>query len=298
MGFINLGGVILRIKEPKTFSQQIDILKKRGLNVSDEEKAEFILSNINYYRFTAYLLQFKNQDNTYKEGITFEHIYSLYMFDKELRTLVLDILGSIEIAFRTYMAYTMAINHGAIGYLKKENYIDNYFYNKFLLTIEEEKKKNISKPFIRHHIDNYEGKLPSWVVVEIMTFGTLSKLYSNMIPSDKNYIKNNFCNLNVKILDSWLQSLTHLRNQCAHYGRLYDYDLPIIKIKKEYKQYKLNTKKLFPYIIAIKHICVNKEYWDKFFISLRQICIKYQSYIDLKCIGFPDNWEGILSKVD
>lgn len=286
----------MKVKEPKTFEQQIDILKKRGLIIDDEEDAKFILSNINYYRFTAYLFQFKNEEGKYKEGITFKHIYSLYLFDKELRNLILDMIGSIEISLRTYIAYTMAINHGAMGYLQKENYIDKGSFNNFLLTLESEKIKNADKPFIKHHIDTYEGSLPSWVAVEIMTFGSLSKLYSNMLPIDKTYIKNNFCRLNVELLDSWLQALTHLRNQCAHYGRIYNFNLPIIKIKKEYQEYNLDKKKIFAYIIALKHIGVNKEYWNKFFINLQDIVNKYKDFIDFKCIGFPENWVGILSK--
>lgn len=297
MGFIHIwGDFTLELKQPKTFSEQIKILKDRGLVIKNEENAKFILSNINYYRFTAYLLQFKDIDNTYKDNITFEHINSLYMFDKELRTLLLDILGTIEISFRTYIAYTLAINHGTIGYLRKEIYIDKDFYNDFMLNLESEKHKNYKKLFIKHHMDKYDGKLPIWVAVEIMTFGMMSKLYSNMLPADKSFIKNNLCNLNVKILDTWLQSLTHLRNQCAHYGRIYNYDLPIIKIKKEYKQYSIDNKKIFSYIIAIKHICVNKEVWNRFFINLQDIINKYQEYIDLRCIGFPRNWLEILSK--
>ena len=73
---------LLMLKEPKTFDEQIDLLKSRGLIIGDEDKAKFILSNINYYRFSAYLIHFKKEDETYKENITFEHIYNLYLFDK------------------------------------------------------------------------------------------------------------------------------------------------------------------------------------------------------------------------
>ena len=50
---------LLMLKEPKTFDEQIDLLKSRGLIIGDEEKAKFILSNISYYRFSAYLIHFK-----------------------------------------------------------------------------------------------------------------------------------------------------------------------------------------------------------------------------------------------
>ncbi|MCD2346738.1 Abi family protein [Clostridium guangxiense] len=51
---------------------------------------------------------------------------------------------------------------------------------------------NSNKPFIKHHNEKYDGKLHIWVATEIMSFGMLSKLYSNLIPEDKSFIKANF----------------------------------------------------------------------------------------------------------
>ena len=217
------------IKPFKTFEEQIEILENRGLIINNKNYAKFILSNVNYYRFTAYLLTYKNADDTYVEGITFEMIYHLYNFDKEFRALLIDILGSIEISFRTYIAYTLAIKHGPLGYLKDNNFINKDYHNSFLLSLQNEKINNSNKLFIKHHNEKYEGKLPIWVATEIMSFGMLSKLYSNMIPEDTTYIKNNLCNVNPKLVGSWLQSLTLIRNQCAHYGRIYNTIFPIIR---------------------------------------------------------------------
>ncbi|MBH9879406.1 abortive infection bacteriophage resistance protein, partial [Clostridioides difficile] len=83
---------MVEVKEEKTFDEQIDILKSRGLIINDKEDAKFVLSNVNYYRFTAYLLSFKNDDGSYKEGITFEEVYDIYRFNKEFRILLTDLL--------------------------------------------------------------------------------------------------------------------------------------------------------------------------------------------------------------
>ena len=287
---------MIGLKKPKNFIEQIEILKARGLIIDDEKYAEHILSNINYYRFTAYLLQFKKEDGTYGNGITFELISSIYMFDREFRTLLIDIIGNIEISFRTYIAYTLAIKHGTLGYLYKNNFIHQYFHNGFLFSLEREKENNANKLFIQHHLENYGGKLPIWVATEIMSFGMLSKLYSNMLPMDTTYIKNNLCMINPTLVDTWLQSFTHIRNHCAHYGRIYNYTFPLIKIKKQDKEYKLDDKKIFAYIVAIKHLIADKSIWNKFFIKLQQLINEYGNYIDLRLIGFPENWIEILSK--
>lgn len=284
------------IKPFKTFDEQIEILENRGLIINDKNYARFILSNINYYRFTAYLLTYKKANDTYMEEITFEMIYHLYNFDKEFRALLIDILGSIEISFRTYIAYTLAIKHSPLGYLKKKNFINKEYHNSFLLNLKNEKINNSNKLFIKHHNEKYDGKLPIWVATEIMSFGTLSKLYSNMIPDDTTYIKNNLCNVNPKLVRSWLQSLTLIRNQCAHYGRIYNTIFPIIKIKKQYNQNNIDNKKIFAYILAMNHLTSNRTVWNKFFIKLQGLITDYNEYIDLDLIGFPNNWVEILSK--
>ncbi|MCH4201117.1 MAG: hypothetical protein LKF87_13980 [Clostridium tyrobutyricum] len=60
------------LKKPASFDEQIRKLKGRGLIIQDEEKAKFILSNLNYYRFTAYLLPFKLDGDIYVKGTSFK----------------------------------------------------------------------------------------------------------------------------------------------------------------------------------------------------------------------------------
>lgn len=77
-----------------------------------------------------------------------------------------------------------------------------------------------------------------------------------MLPEDTRYIKNNLCRVNTLLVKSWLQSLTQVRNQCAHYGRIYNNNFRIITIKNEYKKYNLDNKKIFSYILAMKHLTI------------------------------------------
>lgn len=287
----------MELKKAKNFDEQIEILKKRGVIIKDEEYAKFILRNINYYRFTAYLLSFKDSDNNrYVDGVTFEKAYSIYMFDRELRTLLIDVLGSIEISFRTYIAYTLAITYGSYGYTNKENFINPYYHKTFISNLAREESNNSNKLFIKHHHEKYNGKLPIWVATEIMTFGMLSKLYSNLLPEEKTYIKSNLCEINPVLVDSWLQSLTHIRNQCAHYGRIYNTLFPEVKFKKRDKMYNLDNKKIFSYILIMYHIVEDSNVWNKFFVKLENLIDEYNEHIDLRLIGFPINWTEIIEK--
>lgn len=284
------------LKEPKSFDEQIEILQSRGVIISDKAKAKFVLSNLNYYRFSAYLLHAKNEDDTYKENTEFDEIYNIYLFDKKLRNILMSLLESIEISFRTYIAYTLAIKHGSDGYLDASNFKDKRFFDKFKKHLKNEKSNHKNKEFIKHHNKKYQGELPIWVAVEIISFGALSKLYSNMLPQDTTFIKKNLCPINPKLVGSWLHSLSHLRNLCAHYGRIYNANLPDITVKQNDKKYNLNSKNVFAYILAIKHIIADADAWDNAFIQLQCLFNDYKKFIDLKLLGFPDDWVNILSR--
>lgn len=47
------------IKDPKSYKEQIKILKSRNIIIDDDDFATKILKKINYYRFSAYMLTYK-----------------------------------------------------------------------------------------------------------------------------------------------------------------------------------------------------------------------------------------------
>lgn len=86
----------IKLKDPKGFEEQVEILRNRNMKVEDDKKAIEVLKTTNYYRITAYALQFKNA-NGYSDNVSFDNMYKLYKFDKRLRHIILEILESIEI---------------------------------------------------------------------------------------------------------------------------------------------------------------------------------------------------------
>ena len=94
-------------KPALTFEEQIALLKSRGLVIDDEQRATRHLSNVSYYRMSAYMLSFKKLDanenvlDEFEEGTTWDNVYDLYKFDRKLRLLIFDAIERIEIALRT-----------------------------------------------------------------------------------------------------------------------------------------------------------------------------------------------------
>ena len=52
-------------KPAKTFAEQIELLKSRGMQFHNEQQAQFYLEQINYYRLGAYWLPFEESHATH-----------------------------------------------------------------------------------------------------------------------------------------------------------------------------------------------------------------------------------------
>lgn len=215
------------VKPFKTIEEQISILEDRGLIIDDEEVAKKFLANLNYYRLSAYTLTLRKDDHFYA-NVNFSDIMQIYRFDMELRAALMYLLESIEVSMRTYIGYYHAKAFGARGYYKEESFEDVDRFHKFesdyKSAIEEYGDKEV---FVKHHNDIYDGKFPIWVLVELLTFGSLSRLFKNLTPEVRNEIcRNNYGKINDEYIGNWLQGCTILRNICAHRGRLFNRQIP------------------------------------------------------------------------
>jgi len=291
------------IKDFKTIEQQMEILKERGLIINDAEFANKCLSHLNYYRLSGYTLTLLKNDRFY-EGITFENLMDIVDFDAELRAAILQVLEYIEVSFRTHIGYYHAKEFGPLGYLDKHSFNDERRFEGF---ISEFNKiifsGNRNEVFIKHHLDNYKGKFPFWVVVELLSFGTLSRVFKNLNTNTKVEIANNhYKPIPYHYLENWLQGFVDLRNICAHRGRLYNRYLPFstdlsrldkLLFDKIYAGDAKKNKRIFTKLFVMKKIINNQAVWNIFILKIKEIFSKYP-FVKIINIGFPDNWEELL----
>lgn len=106
-------------------SQHIMQWQQRGLGVVDTARAEHYVSAIGYYRLSAYTLPFQvgNPIHHFQAGTTFDQVLYLYVFDRQLRLLVMDAIERIEVAVRSQLNNHMAQKYGPHWYLD-EQYFD------------------------------------------------------------------------------------------------------------------------------------------------------------------------------
>lgn len=284
----------MEVKKPTTFDEQIDKMIGRGCDVGNRDFAKKVLNEINYYRLTAYFLPFKRQDDTYFAGTSLETIYNIHKFDCELRILCYSAIEEIEIMLRARLSYYFAHRYGALGYLCDYNFNSRHNQEQFLQRINNMIKKNNKQPFVKHHIEKYNNSFPIWVIIELFSFGELSYFYSDMQTIDKKRLARQICGSTYSNLKSWLVCLTDLRNYCAHYSRLYYTRFTAHPATPLNFGYSLQ-KRIFDYILVLKFLYPNRDEWkEKFLMPLKSTIEKYTKHINLKHIGFPDNWYDIL----
>jgi len=278
-----------------TINEQISNLKEKGLVIKNEDYARNILSDISYFRLIkAYSLGLKEKNGKYYEGIEFEHIVALYLFNANLRQILFPQVERIEVNARCRISNYVSEKYGVMGYLNKENFADEEYYNQFMDDVASELSRNARAPFVKNYRENYDGgQLPFYALVEICSFGTLSKFYKNMKNEDKKLIAKSY-NVGYTYFESWLESISYVRNICAHYGRLYN--AIIVKKPMMYKQYadmNISNNRLFSVLLCMRELLKGSDQWNAFVDELDMLTKKYDK-INIYSMGVVDNWQEML----
>ncbi len=282
------------VKQATTYEKQMEILKSRQIVIDDEYFCISVLKQLNYYRLTAYMLPFKIKDNLYSK-VNFKQIYSVYEFDRKLRSILLESLEEIELLFRTKLAYYHGHKYGPLGYLNPVNYNQKHKHNEFIEEFNKLVSKNKENLFVRHHLLSKDGKFPIWVAVELFPFGMLSRFYADMIVSDKKAIAQKEFNTGFEQVENWLLCLSTLRNRCAHYMRLYYYNFSKWPKNTKLNKFRLGNK-IFDYIFIMKYCYSDIDKWkSSVFVYIKSLIEEYDNCIDLDHIGFPLDWEKHLN---
>ena len=278
-------------KKALTINDQISLLRQRGCIINDYDKCKIVLENISYYRLSAYFLPFKLQNGDYAKGTSIDKIFSIYEFDRELRTLFLSAVEIIEISIRAKIANYYALKYDPYSYIVPDNFNNNHNPKNFKANLERAIRQNENSQFVKHYNKNYNGEFPIWVAVELFTMGMLSRFYSDLTTKDKKELMGK----QYSGATSWLRCCTDLRNICAHYGRLYYRKFPAIP--KGFKLDKSNERALWASLLCIRELYPSAEQWNEVFVkNLQRIIKKYEATIELTHIGFPDDWSITLIK--
>lgn len=280
---------------PLSVNDQINNLISLGLVIEDEDHAKEFLNDVSYFRLIkAYSLGLKPKNGKYNEGATFSQIEQLYKFNCNFRQLLFVLIERIEVNLRCRLANYFSCKYGVLGYEDVTNFTDAEYHAEFLNDISEEIRRNAKSPFVRNFQTNYKnGKIPMYALVELFSFGVLSKFFKNMKNEDKKAVAATY-KVGYTYFESWIESIAYVRNLCAHYGRLYNAKLS--KTPMLYKQYteaNISNIRIFGVMVCISHLVPHDAHWEDFVNQLDTLIRKYPS-ININTMGFPQNWKDYL----
>lgn len=282
-------------QEPLSINEQIENLKSIGLIIEDDNEAASFLNDVSYFRFIkAYSLGLKPKNGNYNSGVSFDQIKELYLFNSNFRQLLFVQLERIEINLRCRIANYFSSTYGVLGYIDPSNFKNPVYHNSFMQEVQNEVRRNSRAPFIRNFQKNYvNGEIPFYALVEIMSFGSLSKFYKNMLNADKKIIANSF-GVPYPYFESWIESFAYVRNICAHYGRLYNAKLSKTpQLFPGDRKNGIGNNRIFGVLICINYILKGDKNWGSFVSAIQYLLIKYP-HTQKQTMGFPENWISLL----
>jgi abortive infection bacteriophage resistance protein len=218
------------VKPSLRWSEQVDLLESRGLDITDRDECIAVLAANNYFRLSGYARYFQRAphlgENQFLAGSQFDAIRELHDADEQLRTDTLSQLARVEILLRSHAAYVVAHEFGATGaYLTDAFYTDSPSGPSTADICMRDIERSRDRYVLRYRDDGSFAELPIWSAVEAMSFGTLSKciergasgMLGGLIATSTGIAKAGFAQR--------VRSLVYLRNRCAHHSRLWNHSV-------------------------------------------------------------------------
>jgi abortive infection bacteriophage resistance protein len=297
-----------------TIDQQIDLLKTKGLIISDEKTAFTVLSDTGYFPLiSGYKNLFKNKTTKrYRDNATFGDILSLYRFDEGLRHIFLRYLLIIERSIKAQLSYEFCVEHGdqpsAYKYKANYNCSNEKEVNILIGKLTKIADKDSDYSYINYQRTKYNS-VPLWVLINALTFGTVAKMFGVLHQRVQSRICRKYP-LYPSQMNRILSVLTKYRNVCAHGERLFSYttmkeDIPDLLmhkklgIPKKNEQYACGKHDLFAVVIALRYLLNSEDFYtfksdmSKIIVGFSKQCNAISESELLGHMGFPQNWKCI-----
>lgn len=283
-------------KPPLNVEQHLALLCDRGLLIPNKESATQTLNTISYYRLSAYCKPFQDANNHFIKGTSLDQIIELYTFDRKLRLLIADAIERVEVAFRSAISNVMSMHHGALWYMQKDlfkthNRYRNNFHTILLQNINDicsHPKEDFLQHFYRQYSQTYP---PSWMIIECLSFGTLSLMFKNLNAMCYKKQIANLIGMPCTILESWIESLVFTRNLCAHHSRLWNrWFIVRPKMLQEDKDLPANTAHtIYEHVVILKHLLQKIHPESTWLTDLYDLFAKYPR-INKALMGFEKDF--------
>ena len=300
----------------KNLDEQIEILRSRNLTITDEERAKAVLLRENYFFINGYRHIFLDPDRSkyFLDGTTFEELYSMFKFDRNIRNTMFKHLLIVENNIKSIISYQLSKKYGfkEKDYLDPKNFTQDSLKVRQVHDILDKMKRQIrlngkQHSATLHYLSNY-GYIPMWILVKVLSFGIIAELYNILKVEDQKAIADIY-GIPSEDLSTYLYILANFRNLCAHEDIVYDHrtqkEIPnnkyhrLLNISMTENHYDYGKNDMFAVVIMLKQLLREKE----FNVFINEIDFEIKALDEkintvplnliLNKIGFPTNWEEI-----
>ncbi len=292
-----------------SIEEQVQSYIDAGMQVPSRDEAVDALKSIGYYRLRGYCYHlYDNATKRYQVGTSFSDVMKLYQFDRGLSQLLFSLSAAIEVSLRAHLSDALLsvyqdplVLYDPVAFKDKSNFWKN------MSTLSREIAR-ASDVFIQHNFDTYDGMIPIWAAVEIMSLGNLSMIVKNLksgqgsaaqkLLSQYRFVskKGNHVTPSLPMFSSWTHTVTVLRNICAHNGRIYN---RVISTKAQIPEIDAGSpvgryNGVYQIILAMKYLRPSDAIWKDFVTELTALLQKYNGVVELGRINFPPDWANHL----
>lgn len=253
-------------KPAKTIDEMMDILRERGLIITDGQRLRTMLLDDNYYRLSGYFRAFQKDpaggDDRFVPGTCDEDFLIPYSLDTRLRGLLLDGISRLEVTIRSRFAYYVAVHGGAYSYLEPGSYVEKK--NRHGQMLRDGLVRDISwwlsqssEVCIRHYRDQRRD-IPIWAVVETLPFGVISKMIS--LYRDTAVLQELYKSLGLNAGNARnaqiLHAIVYLRNLCSHHSRLWNREMVVSptvtnRMKERFPDFRYKNKSVASIVVVV-----------------------------------------------
>lgn len=217
---------------------------------------------------------------------------TLYRFDKKLRIVLFNEIEKIEVAIRSVLANVGCQELGDKYWITKAEYFANIEKFRQTLTVIEKELASSKEEYIENFKQNYiENYPPAWMITEVLSFGNLNYIYSNIASNRLRKLIADYFGLKPQVFTSWLTVLANLRNMCCHHARVWNRDFMLnpAEPRKASKVWidtsKLDKKKVFYRLCIIRYFLSAISPNNNFNRKISDLLSKFPS-IDITAMGF------------
>ena len=313
-------------KPYKSIPELLTLIQQRGMEITDIDAATRCLKRVGYYRLSGYWFPFRKShvatgaegsavtviEDDFRAGARFSDVSDLYVFDKNLRMIILDAVERVEVSLkvsiadllgqRDPLAYINAAElHPNFSRKNKQGPTDHERWVAQYRRLEERSKEEFAKIFLDRHPGT---EFPIWMAIEFWDFGALSHFISGMKFSDRQALAASYGLTREDLLRGWVRAINVVRNTCAHHSRLWN--RPLIDHPSPPKQGDhlwldhlvgdtIAQRRLYTAAAALQFLLRSVSINSSWAARLKDHCGTFPQspHLDFRQAGFPANWQQL-----